>query len=91
MLRHRGELTHRGPVFIIVVWIAIALLSCIWLRSSISENKWKNAAILVSLHAVYFLTLIFKGSSTYVLRRALEIDVSLTFDCIIFSPKSYKL
>lgn len=80
VLRHHGDLSHRGPVSILVIWIAIALLSAIWLHTSISLDKWKNAAILVSLHGVYFLSLVFKGSSTYVRRRAmLEIEVGSMF------------
>lgn len=80
MLRKHGALSHRGPLPILVVWIALALLSCIWLRTSIisvTGDKWETGATLVALHAVYFVSLLLKGSSTYVQRRALENDVNL--------------
>lgn len=76
MQRQHGDLSHRGPLFIIVIWIALALLSCISLRTSISAGKYTNDAILVTLHAFYCLSLIPKGSSTYVQRRAMQSDVS---------------
>lgn len=76
MLRNHGDLSHRGPLFILVIWIAICLLSVIWLRTAISANNWQNAAVLVVLHAVYFISLILKGKSTYIQRRALDSDVS---------------
>lgn len=82
MLRRHGELSHRGPLVILVIWIALALLSFIWLRSSIiksQENpahKWQIDAVLVALHTLYFLTLLFKGSSIYIQRRTLQNDVS---------------
>lgn len=81
VLRRHGDLSHRGPLIILVIWIALALLSCIWLRSSILEFQHQPAhdfttdIILVCLHSLYFLTLLFKGSSSYVQRRAID-DVS---------------
>lgn len=80
MLRNHGDLSHRGPLFILVIWIALALLSCIWLRTAISANSWTNAAILVVLHAVYLISLLLKGNSTYIQRRALDNEVR--FPCI---------
>lgn len=76
MLRSHGDLSHRGPLFIVVIWIALALLSCITLRLDISTEKWATSVVLVVLHAIYFLTLILRGSSTYVQRRTLANDVS---------------
>lgn len=81
VLRRHGDLSHRGPLVILVIWIAIALLSCIWLRSSIlkfehdSSHNYTNDVILVCLHSIYCLTLLFKGSSTYVQRRSADDDV----------------
>lgn len=77
MLRNHGDLSHRGPLFILVIWIALALLSCIWLRTAFISNSWQNAVILVVLHAVYLISLIFKGNSTYIQRRTLDRDVSI--------------
>ena len=76
VLRNHGDLNHRGPLFILVIWIALAMLSGIWLRSAISAGSWQNAAVLVVLHAIYLLSLILKGQSTYIQRRALDNDVS---------------
>lgn len=82
VLRCHGGLSHRGPLITLVFWIALALLSCIWLRSSVikSQNEtshnYTNDAILVGLHSLYFMTLLFKGSSTYVQRRTIEPTVS---------------
>lgn len=76
VLRNHGDLSHRGPLFILVIWIALAMLSGIWLRSAISADSWQNAAVLVVLHAIYLVSLILKGQSTYIQRRALDIDVS---------------
>lgn len=84
VLRRRGDLSHRGPLVILVIWIALALLSCIWLRSSIlkfrhdSSHDYTNDLILVCLHSTYFLTLLLRGSSTYVQRRA-DDDVMIQF------------
>lgn len=77
MQRHHGDLNHRGPLFILVIWIVLALLACIALRTSILSGKYTNDAILVTLHAVYFLSLLPNGSSTYVQRRAMQSDVSI--------------
>lgn len=76
VLRNHGDLNHRGPLPILVIWITLALLSCIWLKTNISLNKWSTAAALVVLHGVYFLSLLLKGSSVYVQRRTLDTDVS---------------
>lgn len=80
VLRNHGGSSHRGPLPILVVWIALALLSCIWLRTSISLNKWETAAASVVLHAIYFLSLLLKGTATYVQRRTLANDVSFFFN-----------
>lgn len=85
VLRNHGNLSHRGPLNILVLWIALALLSCIWLRSAISMKNWTNAAILVGLHAVYFLSLCFKGNSTYIQRRVLETDVCISLSTSLFT------
>lgn len=86
VLRNHGDLSHRGPLLILVIWIALALLSGIWLRSAITANDWIDAAILVALHSVYMLSLIFKGNSTYVQRRTFASDVSLIYsiEIVIF-------
>lgn len=83
VLRRHGGLSHRGPLIILVIWIALALLSCIWLHSSIIKSKndpthiWAKDAILVAMHSLYFITLLSRGSSTYVQRRAMHIDVNI--------------
>ncbi|XP_031634883.1 multidrug resistance-associated protein 7 [Contarinia nasturtii] len=74
VLRNHGNLSHRGPLFILVIWIALALLSGIWLRTAIYSKNWLNAAILVALHFVYLLSLMLKGNSTYIQRRTLQVD-----------------
>lgn len=81
VLRRYGDLSHRGPLVIVVIWIALGLLSCVWLRSSIlkSENdssyNYTKDVILVILHSIYLTTLLWKGSSTYVQRRTVDDDV----------------
>lgn len=83
VLRRHGDLSHRGPLVILVIWIALALLSCIWLHSSIikiqedSTHNWAKDAISVALHSIYLLTLLYKGTSTFVPRRTMRDNVSI--------------
>lgn len=96
VLRNHGELSHRGPLIIIVNWIALALLCCVWLRTNLAtadnyHYNWPDDGILVSLHFLYFLSLIPKGSATYVQRRTRENNVGFFCDHIIFSFSDFLL
>lgn len=61
----------------IVLWISLALLSCVWLRTSIMQNKQPLVALIAFvLHGVYGFSLLFRGSAIHVYRRSAEQSVS---------------
>lgn len=60
----------------IVLWLTIALLSCVWLRTSASLDKFECAVAALALHAVYAVSLLFNGRATFINRRTIDADVS---------------
>lgn len=71
-------MSHRGPLFILVVWIALALLAFVWLGTDTNNSAvtYGCDVATTALFAVYGISLIFKGSATYVRRRRTTDDVS---------------
>lgn len=76
-LRSHGGISHRGPLFINVLWITVFLLACVWLRTSIWLNNWYWSAIAICLHTVYGLTLLPSGSAVLINRRNTQEEVPL--------------
>lgn len=60
----------------IVIWLSIALMACVWLRTSPMLDKLESAAIALSLHAIYAFSLLFSGRATFISRRTIDADVS---------------
>lgn len=86
VLRQHGDLSHRGPLFVLVTWMALALLSCVWLKIRYERDDWLDYAISFGLYFVYGIAVIGKGSSAFVQRHTYSDDVSIfhySFDCRI--------
>uniref|UniRef100_A0A1A9WKS6 ABC-type xenobiotic transporter n=1 Tax=Glossina brevipalpis TaxID=37001 RepID=A0A1A9WKS6_9MUSC len=64
--RRVGELSHRGPLLMLVVWLAIFVLDAIWLRSSLDFDWWPWSVIIFLLDICYLTTLLPKGRAIYV-------------------------
>lgn len=63
--RRFGELSHRGPLIIIVLWLAVFVLDAVWLRSSRHFSWWPWSLATLLLDICYGLTLIPKGEAAY--------------------------
>ena len=64
--RRFGELSHRGTLVIIVMWLAISVMDAVWLRSSRHYDWWPWSLVTLLLDIFYGLTLIPKGKATYI-------------------------
>ncbi|XP_046809062.1 ATP-binding cassette sub-family C member 10 [Lucilia cuprina] len=64
-----GELSHRGPLVMIVMWLAIFVLDAVWLRSSRHFDWWPWSLATLLLDVFYGLTLIPNGKATYTAAR----------------------
>lgn len=74
-LRSHGQIGHRGPLLIGVLWITLFLLSVVWLRTSILSNNWPWAAGFLFLHCIYAVSLIPNGNAVIIDRGNTDEEV----------------
>lgn len=75
-IRYHGEIDHRGPLIIIVLWLTIFALSLVWLKTSLKYTYWPWALLNVIFNSLYAATLLPNGSATLLRRRNID-DVSV--------------
>lgn len=75
--RNRGGLNHRGPLFIVVIWICVALLSAVWERTNLVLGISDSSVLKFVLHVIYGVTLLCNGQATFVTRRSIAEDVRI--------------
>lgn len=68
-LRRFGVISHRGPLVMTVMWLAIFVLDAVWLRSSRHYDWWPWSLFTILLDICYGLTLLPKGNATYAAQR----------------------
>ncbi|XP_058453342.1 ATP-binding cassette sub-family C member 10 [Malaya genurostris] len=62
----RGSLSHRGPLWMIVLWTSLLALSGIWVHTNFRSEYWIWYVSDFSLFVVYGGTLIASGNAHYV-------------------------
>uniref|UniRef100_A0A1I8QDH6 ABC-type xenobiotic transporter n=1 Tax=Stomoxys calcitrans TaxID=35570 RepID=A0A1I8QDH6_STOCA len=68
-LRRFGDLSHRGPLVMTVMWLAVLVLDVVWLRSSRHFDWWPWSLVTVLFDISYGITLLPKGKAIYVAQR----------------------
>jgi ATP-binding cassette subfamily C (CFTR/MRP) protein 10 len=64
-LRRFGEISHRGPLNLLILWSCILALSILWL-----ETNWTTfSKIRATLNVIYALTLVPLGKSQIIIRE----------------------
>ncbi|KAG4079388.1 hypothetical protein HA402_008080 [Bradysia odoriphaga] len=73
LLTHRryGDLSHRGPLFLGVVWCVMYLLSIIWVFKG---TPWPWSYLVIVLQSVYGLTLIPRGDARRITLNQIQED-----------------
>lgn len=84
VLRQHGDLSHRGPLFVLVTWISLFLLSGVWLKIRLNRGDWILYVISFALHLFYGLSMIVRGSSVFVQRHSYTRNV-----CIVNQRKNW--
>lgn len=74
LLTHRryGVVSHRGPLFLVVVWCVMYLLSAIWIFKG---NPWPWSFVAIIMHSLYACTLIPSGDARIVTHNQIQHDV----------------
>lgn len=65
---HHGSLSQRGPLAMLVIWLAILVLDSVWLKSS-NGRWWQWNLATLMLDICYGLTLIPKGQAVIASNR----------------------
>ncbi|XP_037958889.1 multidrug resistance-associated protein 7-like [Teleopsis dalmanni] len=64
-VRKFGILSHRGPLYMNVLWLSIFVLDAIWLRTSLNYDWWPWSLTTLIFDILYALTLLPKGNATF--------------------------
>ncbi|XP_073826163.1 ATP-binding cassette sub-family C member 10 [Musca autumnalis] len=67
--RNFGNVNHRGPLVMTVMWLAVFVLDAVWLRSSRHFDWWPWSLATLLLDLCYVVTLLPKGNAVYVAQR----------------------
>lgn len=74
LLTHRryGDVGHRGPLFLGVVWCVMYLLSIVWVFKG---TPWSWSYLVVAMQSVYGLTLLPSGNARIITLNQIQEDV----------------
>lgn len=78
LLTHRryGGLSHRGPLFLGVVWCVLFLLSVVWIFEG---TQWRWSFVVVVMHIIYAVSLIPSGDARLITLNQIQHDVRKMF------------
>ncbi|KAM7354188.1 ATP-binding cassette sub-family C member 10 [Cochliomyia hominivorax] len=76
--RDFGVLSHRGPLVMIVMWLAVFVLDVVWLRSSRHYDWWPWSLATLLLDICYGFTLIPCGKAVHTAPRYTRGDTETT-------------
>lgn len=72
--RRYGGISHRGPLFVGVVWCIMYLLSAIWVFKG-NSYFWPWSIVAIIMHSIYGITLIPSGQARLISFNQIQQDV----------------
>lgn len=72
--KYGGSLTHRGSLFCGVIWIAIFLLTAVWITTDVAANIWPWSIVPLVMHGFYAVSLLPAGQASFPNRFNIQQD-----------------